>query len=145
VWLEEPERLKARPHLLGGFDHGREGDVGSRIKIEHKATRQRGMVRLAIPGVEFHGGNLSHGDQPFDAIDLQIGLAVSLDGRQLHQVGDARHGVALEELLIIDPIGRADNGARPSLEMLDHLRTNLFEIGRKIALGDGLPFLLGRP
>ena len=50
-------------HLLGGCDHGREGNVGSRIQIEHKATGQRGMVRLAIPGVEFHGRDLGHGDQ----------------------------------------------------------------------------------
>ena len=142
---DEPERFEALAHLLGGVDHGREGDVGSRIEIEHEATRQRGMVRLAIPGVEFHGGDLGHGDQPFDAIDLQIGLAVALDGRQLDQVGDARHGVALEELLAIDAIGRADDGARPSLEMLDHPGTDLFEIGREIALGDRLPSLLGRP
>ena len=120
-------------------------DIGSRVKIEHEATRQRGMVRLAIPRMEFHGGDLGHGDQPFDAIDLEVGLAVTFDGGQLHQVGHARHRVALEELLIIDAIGRADDGARPSLEMLDHPRTNLFEIGGKIALGDRLPFLLGRP
>ena len=165
VGLDLQRRDDVQPLAARGLAEGDEAELSraaSRISLAaaitaEKATSgagsrsntrrpgKRGMVRLAIPGVEFHGRDLGHGDQPFDAIDLQIGLAVALDGRQLHQVGDARHGVALEELLVIDAIGRADDGAGPSLEMLDHPGTNLFEIGGKIELGDGLPFLLGRP
>ena len=65
--------------------------------------------------MEFHGRDLPHGDQAFDAVDLQVGLAVAFDDRLLDQLGDARHGVALEALLVIDAVGRANDGAGPPL------------------------------
>ena len=61
-----------------------------------------GLVRLAVPRVEFDGRDLGHGDKTLDAIDLQIGLSVAFNGRQLDEIGYARHGMALEEFLVVE-------------------------------------------
>jgi hypothetical protein len=37
------------------------------------------MPRLVVPWVVFDGGNLRGGDQAFNAVDLDIGLAVAFD------------------------------------------------------------------
>ena len=132
-------------HFLGGGDDGREGNVGGRVQVEHKAPGKRWMVRLAIPGMELHGRDLRHGDEALDAIDLQVGLAIAFDRGELDQIGNAGHGVTLEELLAVDAVRRADDGAGPPLEMLDHPGTDLFEIGGQISLGDGAsPFSAGQ-
>ena len=57
------------------------------------------MLGLAVPGMQFERRDLGDRRQALDAIDLQIGLAVAEDRHEFEQVGGARHGVALEELL----------------------------------------------
>ena len=110
-----PSCFEPVAHFLGGGDDGREGNVGGGVQVEHKAPGKRWMMRLAIPGMELHGRDLRHGDEALDAIDLQVGLAIAFDGGELDQVGNAGHGVALEELLVIDAVRRADDGAGPPL------------------------------
>ena len=89
--------------------------------------------------MELHRGDLRHGDQPLDTIDLEVGLPVALDRRQLDEVGHARasHGVG-KSFWCVDPIGRADDGAWPAPDVLDHPGTDLFEILGEIELGDGM-------
>ena len=92
----EAKLLEAAAQLLGRRDHGRECNVGRRVEIEDEPPGNGRMMRLAIPGMEFHRRDLAHGDQALDAIDLQIRLAVALDGDQLDEIGDAGHRRAAE-------------------------------------------------
>src|SRR5262249_8835993 len=69
---DEPKGFEALAHLLGRRNHLGESDVGVRIEIEDQTTGNGGMVRSAVPGIELHGGDLRHGDQTFDPVDLQI-------------------------------------------------------------------------
>src|SRR5690606_42083092 len=54
-------------------------------------------------GMQFDRPGLCRGDQPLDAVDLDVGLLVPAHLGERDQVGGARHGVALEELLGLDP------------------------------------------
>ena len=92
------------------------------------------MPRLVIPRVVFDRCDLGCCDQTLDSIDLDVGLSVAFDLHEADQVRHAQHGMALEEPLRIDPVGRADDGAWPALQMLDHPRANLFEVAREIDL-----------
>ena len=85
------------------------------------------------------GGDLRRGDEAFDAVDLDIGLAVALDLRQREQVRHALHCMALEEPLAVDAVRRADDRAGAA-QMLDHPRPDLLQIARKIELGDSYVF-----
>src|SRR6185436_16187138 len=81
------------------------------------------------------GGDLRGGDQAFDAVDLDIGRAVSRDLDRREQVRHAAHLVALKEPLAVDAVGCPDDRARTALEMIDHPRPDLFEVLRELELG----------
>ena len=67
--------------------------------------------------MQLEAADLRHRRQPFDPIDLQIGLAIAGDLDELQQVRAARHGVALEEGLAPDAVGRAHDRAGPALDV----------------------------
>jgi hypothetical protein len=82
---DETEFVQALPHLAGGLDDGRKGDVWPRIKIENEPARHLRLFWLAIPGMKLKGGGLRESRQAFDAIDLEIGFAVAGDGHEIKQ------------------------------------------------------------
>ena len=88
--------------------------------------------------MQFEAAELRHRGEAFDAIDLQIRLAIAGHFDELQQVRGARHGVALKEGLAADPVGRADHGARPPLEMADHPATDRLEVAGEIELRHAL-------
>ena len=135
---DKPEVIQPVAHLPCGFDDRRERNVGAGIEIEHKTARHLRLLRLAIPGMQLESANLRDGNEAFHAVDLQIGLLVAEHRHQFQQVGGSRHGMALEELLAADPVRRADDRARPALDMLDQPRTDRFVIAGQILLGDRL-------
>ena len=93
------------------------------------------MSRLVVPRVVFDGGDLRGGDQTFDAVDLDVGLAVAFDLGQREQVRHALHFMALEEALAINAVRSPDDGAGSALQVLDHPGTDLLEVLRKVELG----------
>ena len=97
--LDQAELVQPLAHLPRGLDDRREGDVRAGIEIEHQPAGDFRPTGLAIPGMQFEGADLRDARPALDPIDLQIGLAVAEHRHQLEQVGGARHGVALEELL----------------------------------------------
>ena len=80
-------------------------------------------------------GDLCHGRQPFDAVDLKVGLAVARDRHELEEIGRTRHGMALKELLAADAIGNPDDRARASFDMAHHPRPDSLEIACEVELG----------
>src|SRR5262249_27273518 len=54
---------------------------------------------------------------PLEPIDLQIRLAIAGYARQREQIRRALHRVPLEEALSADAVGRADDRARPPLDV----------------------------
>src|SRR5215470_13931322 len=128
----EAELFQARLQLFGGFDHSIEGDVRRGVEIENETTRNPQMTGLIAPGMILNGCDLRRRNQALDAVNLNIGLAVPFYGHQADQVGHAAHRMPLEEALGIDAVRRADDRARPPFEMVDHPRTDLFEITRQV-------------
>ena len=82
---DEAQMFEAIPHLARGLDHGREGDVRSRIEIEHEASRDLGLSRPTVGGMEFGRPHLGQGREPFHALERQIGLVISVHGHQRQQ------------------------------------------------------------
>ena len=92
------------------------------VRAQDRDRTPAGPALRAASGAQFHGcsssaADLRHRGQPFDPVDLQIGLAVAGNLHQFEQVRGARHRMALEELLAADAVGRADDRAGPSLQM----------------------------
>ena len=126
-------RSRHRPRAL---DHLAEAQVGRGIEIEHQPARQFGLIGLAIPGMQLGGADLRRRRQPFDPVDLQVRLLVAFDLHLFHEVGTARHGVALEERLAGDTVGRAHQGARPAFDVIDHPVADRLVVLRQLELGD---------
>src|SRR5262245_30566993 len=125
---DQSEFLQTLPQLLRGCDHHMKCDVGCRIEIEDEASRDRWVKGLAVPGVIFNRGQLCHGHQSLDAVDLDIGLPVAGYRRQRDELGDTLHGVALKEPLPVDAIWRADDRARPPFEVAEHPGADLLQV-----------------
>src|SRR5262245_46692854 len=121
----EPELFQTRLQFLRGFDDRVERNVRIRIEIENETAGNRRMAGLIVPRVILNSRDLRCCNQTFDTVDLRIGLAISFDVHQADQVRHAAHGMPLKESLCIDAVWRADEGARPALEMLDHPGTDL--------------------
>ena len=126
-----------RGDLAGARDHRIEADIGRRIEIEDQAARQFGIAGLAVPRMQLRRPHLGHGDQAFDAVDLEIGFLVAAHFHFRQEVRGSGHGVTLEEVLLaVDPVGRAHNGAGPSGDMIDHPVAHRLVIAREFDLGD---------
>lgn len=108
------------------------------IEVEDKTTGHLRFVGLAIPGMQFDAADLGDGGKALNAINLQIGFLVAEHLDQFEQVRRSRHRVSLEELLTTDAVRRPDDGAWPSLDMVDQPWTNGLMIVREILLGDRL-------
>src|ERR1700676_3349011 len=83
--------------------------------------------------------------KPLDAIDLQIGFVVAENLDQFQQIGCPAHGMALEEVLALDAVRRADQRAWPSLDVSDHPFANRLEIAGEIEFCDGFAVASVRP
>jgi transposase len=59
------------------------------------------LFRLAVPWVKLERGDLRYGRQPFDTVDLQVGLAVAEKRHKFQKIGGTRYGMALKELLAV--------------------------------------------
>jgi hypothetical protein len=132
----ETEFVQALPHLAGGLDDGRKGDVWPRIKIENEPARHLRLFWLAIPGMKLKGGGLRESRQAFDAIDLEIGFAVAGDGHEIKQIRCAQHGMALKELRTGKPAGRANDRTRAPLNMAKYPGSDFLVIMGEIKFGD---------
>src|SRR5712671_3072771 len=128
----EPKLFQTLLQFFRGLDDGFEFDVRRRIKIEHEPARNRRMAGSVVPGMILDGRDLRRRNQALNTVDLSIRLAVSFHGHETDQVRHAAHRVPLEKSLRIDAVRSANEGARPTFEMLDHPRTDLFEIMRQI-------------
>ena len=73
-------------HLPGGVDHLRELDIGRRVEIEDQPARHLGFIRRAVPGVQLEAADLRYCGEAFDAIDLQVRLAIAEDFYKLEQI-----------------------------------------------------------
>ena len=69
------------------LDDSTEFDVGSGVEIEDEATRNFGLARFAIPGVELNAPDLCNRGEPLDAVDLQIWFLVAKDLNEFEQRG----------------------------------------------------------
>ena len=79
--------------------------------------------------------DLRRGDQALDAVDLDVGFTVALNFGDGDEVRHAAHLMALKEPLAIYSVRRANDGAWAAFEMLDHPRTDLFQILGEVELG----------
>ena len=95
--------------------------------------------------MEFHGRDLGHGDEALDAVDLQVGLAIALDDGLFDQRGHAGRCVALKPFLVIDAVRGAYDRTWTAPEMLDHPRSDDFEVAGEIELGGSAALAFGRP
>src|SRR5215218_7758351 len=130
----KPERFQTLLHFFRGFDNCVERDVWRGVEIENQPARNGWMVRLVIPWVIFDRSNLGRCNQPFDGVELNIGLSVSTYFNQIDVLRHTRHRVPLEKPFTLDPIRSSDDRAWPSFEMLDHPRANLFQVVRQLDL-----------
>ena len=71
---DEADGVETVPHFTSGIHDCGKGNVGAGIKIEHESAGDFGIVRLAVPGVEFEGGDLGDCCQSFDPVNLQVGF-----------------------------------------------------------------------
>ena len=127
---------------FGRVDHIVEIQVGRRIEIEDEAAGYFGAAGRAIPGMQFQRPGLGGGDQRFDAVDLQVRLAVAADFHLGEKGGLPLAGMALEKaLLAFDAVGRAHQRAGPALDVRQHPAADRFVIARQFQLGDGLAFV----
>src|SRR6185312_10311135 len=113
----ETQPLEPLAHFARGLDHRLEVDIGRRVEIEHQPFRDLRLLRRAVPRMQLQRGNLRKSSQPFDAVDLHIGLAIAGDPRKADQAGETRHGVALKEPLAADAVGATHQGARPARDV----------------------------
>ena len=132
----QAQRLQPFGDRQRALDHVAETQVGRRIEIEHQPARQLGLAGLAVPGMQLGGAALARRHQPFDLVDLQVGLLVAFDLHLFQEIGTARHGVALEEDLAADAVGRAHQRARPTPDVVDHPRADRLVVLRQLELGD---------
>src|SRR5262245_60590675 len=130
----EAELFQTRLQLFGGFDDSIEGDVRRGVEIKNETTRNPRMTGLIVPGMILNSRDLCRRNQALDAVDLNIGLAVSFYGHQADEVRHAAHRMPLEKALGIDTVRRADDRAGAAFEMLDHPGTDCFEIMRHVDL-----------
>ena len=106
---DETKGVQALAHFAGSFNHDRESHIRSRIKIEYQTTGDFRLGRLTVPGMQLEGRDLSDSRETLNPIDLQIRLAVAKDRNKFEQIGRARHGMALEELLTVKAIRGSDD------------------------------------
>ena len=142
---DEADRLKTIPQIARRLDHIGEGDLRSGIEIEDETARRVGVVRLAVPGMEFDSACLGERDQPFGPVNLEIGFLVVADLDEFQQARRARHRMALEKLLVLDAVRCAHHRAGPTFQMGDHPLTDALEVMSKIELGDSFARLRLRP
>jgi hypothetical protein len=90
---------------MSGLDHPVKRHVWRRIKIKCEPAGPVGVSRLAVPGVQLESCRLCDGREAFEAIDLEIRLAVPGYGRHFQQIGNASRGVSLEEMAPAIPSG----------------------------------------
>ena len=91
---------------------------GAGIEVEHQAAGNLGLAPVRNSRDAARAPAIcATAARRLDAVDLQIGLAVARDFHQLEQIGRARHGVALKELLPADAVGRADDRTGPPADM----------------------------
>src|SRR5262245_37528107 len=124
----EAELFQPLAKLLCRLDDRCKIHVWPRIEIEHKAPRQSRLIRRAVPGMKFHRRKLRHGNQALNVVDLHVGFALALNTRLLDIFGHVLRRVSLNPGFVADTIGRANNRAEPPFEMLDHPRSDAFEI-----------------
>jgi hypothetical protein len=65
---------------MRGRHDGPEVDVWRRVKVENQAARLLRQERLVIPGMELDAADLGDRNERFDAIELEIWLAIAPDG-----------------------------------------------------------------
>ncbi len=136
---DEAELLEALAHLERGVDHAVERHVRRGVEIEHEAAGQLRIVRQAVPGMQLERGDLRRLHERFDAIDLQIGLAIARRlAPSLKRFDVPRMAWRWKNVLAVDAIGRANDGAGAAADVLDQPVADGFEVAREIELGDGL-------
>src|SRR5579872_3335346 len=135
---DQAAAFEAFLHLARRFDDRREGHVRSGIEVEKQPAGYGRMPGQAVPRVELDGRGLSKGRQSFDAIDLKIGFSLRRRPYELDQVRRARRSVALEELLTVNAVGRADDRTGPSPQMRHDPFADRFVVAGEIELGDRL-------
>ncbi|MNJ68184.1 hypothetical protein D3C77_644090 [compost metagenome] len=94
--------------------------------------------------MQLQPARLGQGDQAADVRHRHIGFAF-LDVDQLQPRAMAGHGVALEEALALDPVGRADDGDRTIGDMGQKALGDPFVIAGEVGLGDRWASVMSRP
>src|SRR5262245_910182 len=135
---DEAEGFEPRTHFLGRADHAVEGNVGRRVEIEYQSARNTRMTGFVVPWVIFYASDLRGSDQPFDTVDLDIGLAVTCHPYSRYMVRHALHLMSLEETLRFDSVRGADDRTWASLEVLDHPWPHRLQVAGEIAFGIAL-------
>ena len=95
--------------------------------------------------MEFYRRDLRHGNQALHVVDLQIGLAVTVDHRLLDPPGQAPRRVALKPFFMVDTVRRANDRAGAPFEMRDHPGPDAFEIAGEFEFRHRAAPLCGRP
>lgn len=80
---DQAKFVEAVPHVLSGLDDSTECHLRTWIEVKDQTARDVRMERIPVPGMQFQARCLSNRGEPFDTIDLEIGLAVAPDGDEL--------------------------------------------------------------
>ena len=103
----QAQRREPLAHLFGGINNFFEAELRRGIEIEYQPPGDFRCVRRTIPRMQFKPTDLRDSGKSLDAVDLQIGFAITGHGHKFEQVRSARHCMALEKRLSIDTIRRA--------------------------------------
>src|SRR3982074_2995627 len=88
--------------------------------------------------MHLESADLGDGGEPLDSLYLYVRRLIALDLRQGEEVRDARHRMALKELLAANAVGRTYQRARSALQMRQQPFANRLVILRQIELTDWL-------
>ena len=131
----QPLGLQRFSHRLGRRDDRFEIQPLVGIEVEGDLFGRLRIAGPTAPRVQLKPARLGDGDQPPDIDHGDIGFAL-MHVDQLQPWVRARHGVALEEGLALDPIGRADDRHRPVGDMGQYPFGRLFIVAGQVRLGD---------
>ncbi len=109
--------LQPLPHLLRRLDHAQEIHPFGGIEVEHQPVRHVGRRGPRAPGVQLDRGQLRQRQQPAFVVDAQERLGLAGDRDAADQRRLPGHGMALEEALALDPVGRPQHRKRPARHM----------------------------
>ena len=133
-----PSRSSRSRISCAAVDHAGEGQVLGRVEVKDQPVRTLDILRPGTPGVDLRHPHLRQRDQPFDAVDGEVGRALASDRHVPDQVGQAAHGMPLEEALGADAVRRAEQRDRPAGDMRQQARGNRLVVGGQVTLGDAL-------